>query len=68
MNGYAPEYVALKNRMRYTPDNTQFMLDTKASKQLFVKLLNDDFLTSELTRLYYDSLAKDFIESEEGNN
>lgn len=65
---FSKRHPALKNRMRYTPDNTQFMLDTKASKQLFVKLLNDDFLTSELTRTYYDSLAKDFIESEEGNN
>ena len=44
------------------------MLDTKTSKQLFIKLLNDDFLTSELTRLYYDSLAKDFIEMEDNNN
>ena len=42
-------------------------LHTKKSKDLFVKLLNDDFLTSELTRLFYDSLAKDGIleESEE---
>lgn len=50
--------------MRYTPDGTQFALDTKVSKDLFVKLLNDDFLTSELTQLYYDSLAKDNIENE----
>lgn len=65
---FSKSHPALKNKMRYTPDNTQFMLDTKTSKQLFVKLLNDDFLTSELTRLYYDSLAKDFIEAEGDNN
>jgi hypothetical protein len=30
--------------------------------------LNDDLLTSELTKLYYDSLAKDGIEIEEEAN
>lgn len=57
----------MRNKIRYTPDGTQFALDTKVSKDLFVKLLNDDFLTSELTQLYYDSLAKDNIESEAAN-
>lgn len=65
---FSRQHPALRNKMRYTTDNAQFMLDTKTSKQLFVKLLNDDFLTSELTRLYYDSLAKDFIEAEDNNN
>jgi hypothetical protein len=37
-------------------------LHTRTAKDLFVKLLNDDFLTSELTKLFYDSLAKDGIE------
>lgn len=58
---------AIRNKMRYTPDGTQFALDTKVSKDLFVKLLNDDFLTSELTQLYYDSLAKDSVEGEADN-
>lgn len=65
---FSRQHPALRNKMRYTTDNAQFMLDTKTSKQLFIKLLNDDFLTSELTRLYYDSLAKDFIEMEDNNN
>lgn len=56
---------ALKNKMRYNADNSKIQLDTRVSKNLFIKLLNDDFLTSELTRLYYDSIAKDGIE--EGN-
>lgn len=47
--------------MKYTEDNSQFILDTKVSKNLLVKMLNDDFLTSDLTKLYYDSLAKDNI-------
>ena len=56
---------AVKGKIRYTADGNQISLDTKVSKNLFIKLLNDDFLTSELTRLYYDSLAKDNIEAQE---
>lgn len=54
-----------KTRMRYSEDGSQFNLDTKVSKDLLIKILNDDLLTSELTKLYYDSLAKDGIEIEE---
>ncbi len=61
---FSRTHPAVRNKMRYTSDGTQFALDTKVSKDLFIKLLNDDFLTSELTRLYYDSLAKDSIENE----
>jgi len=61
---FSRTHPAIRNKMRYTPDGTQFALDTRVSKDLFVKLLNDDFLTSELTQLYYDSLAKDNIEAE----
>lgn len=53
-----------KSKMRYNEDQTQFVLDTKKSKDLLIKILNDDLLTSELTKLYYDSLAKDGIEIE----
>ena len=51
--------------MRYNEDETQFNLDTRVSKDLLIKILNDDLLTSELTKLYYDSLAKNEIEVEE---
>jgi len=54
-----------KKKMRYSADGTQFNLDTRVSKDLLIKILNDDLLTSELTKLYYDSLAKDGIEVEE---
>jgi hypothetical protein len=52
---------AVKGKIRYSDDGTMISLDTRVSKDLFIKLLNDDFLTSELTQLYYDSLAKDGI-------
>lgn len=54
-----------KNKMRYNEDETQFNLDTRVSKDLLIKILNDDLLTSELTKLYYDSLAKDGVTVEE---
>lgn len=39
----------------------KILLDTKKSKDTFVKLMNDDFLTSELTKYDYESLAKNDI-------
>jgi hypothetical protein len=53
-----------KKKMRYNEGETQFILDTRVSKELFIKILNDDLLTSELTKLYYESLAKDGVEIE----
>jgi len=62
---FSKKHPLTKNKMRYNEDQTQFLLDTKVSKDLLIKILNDDLLTSELTKLYYDSLAKDGIEVEE---
>lgn len=52
---------SLKGRFRLNADGTKLALDTKVSQNLFLKLLNDDFLQSELTKRYYASLAKDNI-------
>ncbi|MDQ1769358.1 DUF4868 domain-containing protein [Labilibaculum sp. A4] len=62
---FASSYPALKNKMRLNADRSKFNLDTRVSKDLFIKLLNDDFLTSQLTKLYYESLAKDGVEENE---
>ena len=61
---FAKSHPLTKKKMRFNEDETQFNLDTRVSKDLFIKILNDDLLTSELTKLYYDSLAKDGIEIE----
>jgi Domain of unknown function (DUF4868) len=61
---FAKSHPLTKSKMRYSEDGTQFKLDTRVSKDLLIKILNDDLLTSELTKLYYDSLAKDGIEVE----
>lgn len=52
---------ALQNKFKYSVDGTKLKLATKLSKKLFIKLLNDDYLTSNLTEQYYDSIAKDMV-------
>lgn len=65
---FAKQHPFTKKKMRYSDDGTQFNLDTRVSKDLLIKILNDDLLTSQLTKLYYDSLAKDGIEVNEEEN
>ncbi|WP_159567454.1 anti-phage protein KwaB [Budvicia diplopodorum] len=59
---FCQNYPLLKGKIRFSDDGTQIMLDTKVSKDLFIKLLMDDFLISELTENYYNSIAKDTVE------
>lgn len=54
-------------KMKYADNDTKFDLKSKRLKDLFVKLLNDDLLTSELTKLFYESLAKDSFEAQDEN-
>jgi len=56
---FTKNYPKLKNKFKYTNDGSQIILSTKTTMEIFIKLLNDDFLSSELTRIYYDSIAKD---------
>lgn len=51
----------LKGAFKYSDDGNAIRLDTKKSKVAFVKLLNDAFLRSELTKEYYEARAKDNI-------
>lgn len=51
----------LSKKIRFNADESRISLDTGVSKKHFLKLLNDDYLFSQLTALYYDSLAKDTI-------
>lgn len=54
---------ALRGKFRLSDDGSRLKLDTKVSQDLFLKLLNDDFLQSELTKRYYASLAKDNLDA-----
>lgn len=49
----------LKGKFVYNKEGTKILLNTKASRKLFLKIMNDDILVSELTKNYYDSQAKD---------
>lgn len=55
----------LVGRIKFNEENNKVLLDTKVSKDLFIKVLMDDFLTSELTMFHYASIAKDVVESVE---
>lgn len=61
---FTRNHPALQNVIKYSNDGTKIKLTSKASKRLFLKLLNDDYLTSNLTSIYYDSLAKDPIQQQ----
>lgn len=58
---FTKKHPELKTAFKYSLDNTQILLDTIKSQNMFIKLLNDDFLRSELTKIDYTSLAKDVI-------
>ena len=61
---FCDTHSATKGRMRFNREKDQITLDTKVSKDLFFKILMDDLLTSELTKLHYASVAKDAIPTE----
>lgn len=54
---------SLIGRFKYSADGKRFLLTTKKSKEDFIKLLNDDFLLSELTGKRYEAIGKDAIEN-----
>lgn len=55
-------FPVLAGRIRFNDAGDKIVLDTKVSKDLFIKLLMDNFLTSELTSFHYESVAKDSVE------
>lgn len=56
---FSQSHPALRGKFKYTEDGTQFDLSTKVAQKMFLKLLNDDYLRSELTDFHYESVAKD---------
>ena len=62
---FTQTYPKLKGKFKYSNDGSKIRLDTKASKNAFVKMLNDDYLYSELTKQYYDSIAKDKVQADD---
>lgn len=62
---FVKNHPKLKKSLKLNSDGTSFALDTKKSKELFLKLLDDDYLKSELTNLLYESEIKDKLSVEE---
>ena len=60
---FTQKHPGLKGVFKYTNDGNAIRLDTKKSKEMFIKLLNDVFLHSELTHEYYEARAKDNVSS-----
>lgn len=61
---FCQAFPRLSGRIRFNEEQDKVLLDTKVSKDLFIKLLMDDFLTSELTKFHYASVAKDSVDEE----
>lgn len=61
---FSKEHPFLKDNIKFSKDQKKFDLKTKKSQTFFIKLLNDDYLRSDLTKLLYDSLAKDQLNVE----
>lgn len=57
---FSKTHPGLVNQFKYNDD--KILLTTKKSQKCFLKMLEDSYLTSELTKLYYDSLAKEQLE------
>lgn len=51
----------LRRRLRFNDDESQLRFHTHVSKRYFIQLLNDDFLTSHLSKTEYASSKKDGI-------
>lgn len=48
----------LKDNFKINDEKTKFILNTNKNCDFFLKLLDDDFLKSELTQEQYEALAK----------
>lgn len=59
---FCKTFTKLAGKIRFNENEDKILLDTKVSKDLFIKVLMDDFLTSELTKFHYESVAKDSLD------
>lgn len=60
---FVKQHHSLSKKIKVNDADTQFILDTKVSQNFFMKLLNDDYLRSELTNFEYDADSKDLVEA-----
>ncbi len=55
----------LRRRLRFNDDESMFRFHTQVSRFYFIDLLNDNFLTSDLTSIFYKTNAKAEMEAEQ---
>jgi hypothetical protein len=55
----------LSKRLKFNDNESKFRFHTKASKIYFINLLNDNYLTSNLTSIYYQTNAKEEMKDEQ---
>ncbi|MCK7335561.1 DUF4868 domain-containing protein [Enterobacter kobei] len=48
--------------LKTNSNGDKFVIKTKEAQKHFIKLMSDDYLESELTKILYDSLAKDALQ------
>ncbi len=60
---YVSKHTYLSTVLIVSEDGTQLLVKTKESQKHFIKLLSDDYLESPLTKILYDSLAKDELKA-----
>jgi hypothetical protein len=63
---FAKSHSLLKKEFKYSNDD-KIIINSQKHCNLFLKLLDDDFLRSNLTDLDYDARAKDEVKIEGGN-
>lgn len=61
---FAQKNPKLKGKFKLSDDGKKLQLNTVEARQLFLKLLNDDYLKSELSGLVYESENKDLQEAD----
>ena len=59
---FVENHPLLRGKLKVNENRTKLLLHTKKSRILLIKLLNDDYLISQLTHKNYESLAKDSVE------
>ncbi len=65
VSAFVAGHPKLKNILKLNDSKTAFNLSSANSKKIFIKLLNDDYLNSDLTDLNYTANSKDKIEINE---
>jgi hypothetical protein len=58
---FVTNHSKLKDNIKTNDDKNKFVLKTNKSCDYFLKLLDDDFLKSELTQEEYEAIAKNNV-------